>query len=297
VKANLLLLLTAVVWGFAFVAQRMGMESMGPFLFNGIRFLLGSLVLIPVCLKESASFAERDHILRGRYRLFPAVMLGIVLFLGASLQQSGMVFTTAGKAGFITGLYVVLVPVLGMVLKQKVRTFTWIGVGFAAVGLYLLSVTGRFSISRGDLLVLAAAFLWAGHVQIVGHFSGKIPPVFLALVQFGVCSVLSFIVSALVESNSLQGLRQAALPLAYGGLISVGVGYTVQVVAQQWANPTHSAIVLSIESPMAAMGGWMILGETISLKGWIGCVLIFCGMILSQLGNPIPQKQEKTRRT
>jgi drug/metabolite transporter (DMT)-like permease len=296
VKANLLLLLTAVVWGFAFVAQRKGMEFVGPFLFNGMRFLLGCLVLIPMCLKESASLAAKrqEGILRGRSRMIPAVVLGIVLFLGASLQQAGMVFTTAGKAGFITGLYVVLVPVFGVILKQKVRIFTWIGVALAAMGLYLLSVTGRFVISKGDFLILAAAFLWACHVQIVGYYSGKIRPVFLALVQFGVCSILSFTASALVETNTVQGLRQAALPLAYGGLISVGVGYTLQIVAQQWAHPTHAALVLSLESPAAALGGWVVLGETLSLKGWIGCAMMFCGMIFSQIGNPVHEKTDDT---
>jgi drug/metabolite transporter (DMT)-like permease len=209
-------------------------------------------------------------------------LAGLVLFTGASLQQIGIIYTTAGKAGFITGLYVVIVPVLGIFLKQRTAFGTWIGAILAAIGLYFLSVTAEFTIAFGDLLQLIGAFFWAGHVHIIGQFSRKISPIKLAFFQFITCSILSLITAMFVEMISLQKLFQAGIPILYGGILSVGVAYTLQVVAQRDAHPAHAAILLSLEAVFAVVGGWIVLEETLSLRGFFGCTLMLAGMLISQ---------------
>jgi drug/metabolite transporter (DMT)-like permease len=284
-KADALLMVTAMIWGFAFVAQRIGMEHVGPFTFNGVRFALGSLSLLPLLLRGNFRTTSPGH----RQPAEAASLLragsaaGIALFLGASLQQVGLVYTTAGKAGFITGLYVVIVPLLGLFWRQQPDAGTWIGAALAAVGLYLLSVTGTFTIQIGDLLELLGAFFWAGHVLIIGHYSPRIDALRLAFVQYAACSLLSLLAAAAVETVTMEGLIGAAVPIFYGGVLSVGVAYTLQVVAQKDAHPAHAAILLSMEAVFAALGGWMLLEETLSLRGAIGCGLMLAGMLLSQL--------------
>jgi len=285
-KSDALLLVTGIIWGFAFVAQRVGMEYVGPFTFNGIRFALGCLSLIPLLVWQRKA---NDDTGNGSGRIRPVKVLlggglaGLVIFAGASLQQVGLVYTTAGKAGFITGLYVVIVPILGIFWKQQPELGTWIGAALAAVGLYLLSVTEQFTISFGDFLELAGAFFWAAHLLIIGWLSPKTGATRLAFIQFAVCSVLSLIVAFAVETVTVQGLYQAAIPILYGGMLSVGVAYTLQVVAQKHAHPAHAAIILSLESVFAALGGWMMLGETLSVRGIAGCALMLSGMLVSQL--------------
>lgn len=281
-KADLLLLLTSIIWGFAFVAQRVGMNHVGPFLFNGVRFALGSLSLLPILwINHTRGNFSHDPPLKTV--LFGGVLAGAVLFLGASLQQIGLVYTTAGKAGFITGLYVVLVPILGLIfIKQKTALGTWIGAIIAVIGLYLLSVTEHFSMARGDLLVLIGAFFWACHLHIISWFSRKIAPLKLAFLQFVTCSIFSLVTAAFFERNTLQGLVSATIPILYGGVCSVGVAYTLQVVAQRTAHPAHAAIILSLEAVFAAIGGWMLLSETLAFRGLAGCSLMLAGMLLSQ---------------
>ena len=288
VQSDALLLLTAIIWGFAFVAQRVGMEYVGPFTFNGIRFALGSLVLLPFVLrntrsKPTAESLPKSGAERAGMLLLGGGLAGIALFAGASLQQVGLVFTTAGNAGFITGLYVVIVPILGLLFKQRTHFGTWLGALLAAVGLYFLSVTDRFGIAWGDFLVLVGAFFWAVHVLIIGWFSPRLNPLRLALVQFAACSVFSMITAVLLEDITLVGIRQAAIPILYGGALSVGIAYTLQVVAQQNSHPAHAAILLSLEAVFAAVGGWLILAETLSARGLLGCLLMLVGMLLSQL--------------
>ncbi|SMC18217.1 Permease of the drug/metabolite transporter (DMT) superfamily [Desulfacinum hydrothermale DSM 13146] len=292
-KADLLLLLTATLWGFAFVAQRVGMDHIGPFAYNGIRFALGSLSLVPLI-----TYLDRKN---GIHSVHPAhdpswkaawkagLLAGLALFAGASLQQAGLVFTTAGKAGFITGLYVVIVPLLGLFWKQRPPLGTWAGAVLAAVGLYFLSVTEELTMEFGDVLVLAGAFFWAGHVLLLGWMSPRLDPVKLACCQFAVCSVLSLATSMVFEETTLQGIRDATVPILYGGLVSVGIAYTLQVVAQKDAHPAHAAILLSMESAFAALGGWIILSERLELRGLVGCALMLSGMILSQLAEYLPQ--------
>ncbi len=285
-KSDALLMLTATIWGFAFVAQRVGMEYVGPFTFNGVRFALGSLSLVPLMLLKRKNPSAIAALLPPADRQTVAwggALAGLVLFMGASLQQSGLVHTTAGNAGFITGLYVVIVPLLGLFWRQRPDLGTWIGALLAAAGLYLLSVTAAFEIAFGDLLVLVGAFFWAAHVLIIGWLSPRIESIQLACIQFAVCSLLSLITAAALETMTLQGLMGAALPILYGGLLSVGVAYTLQVVAQRDARPAHAAIILSLESVFAALGGWLLLGELLSARALVGCSLMMAGMLLSQL--------------
>lgn len=281
VQADLLLLLVALIWGFGFVAQRAGMDHIGPYTYNGIRFLLGGFCLLPLVLRRPAvPLAERSR----QIPLARAGLLaGIVLFLAATLQQVGLQYTTAGKAGFITGLYVVLVPIIGMAFRQRTNTGTWVGAAAASGGLYLLSVNEALHIEPGDLLELIGALFWAVHVLLLGWLSPRTAPVRLALVQFLVCGVLSLVTGLVLEPFSLEAVRAAAVPILYGGVCSVGAGYTLQVVVQRRAHPAHAAILLSLESPFAALGGWLLLGELLSGRALVGCSLMLAGMLLSQL--------------
>jgi len=285
-KADILLLITAIIWGSAFVAQRVGMEYVGPFTFNGVRFALGSLFLLPFIAatrKGRRSTGESRSSLHPRTIFSASILAGFVLFLGASLQQVGIVYTTAGKAGFITGMYVILVPIIGIYWGQKTSTGTWMGAALAIVGLYLLSVTGDFTISKGDLFVLIGAFFWAGHVLLLGWLSPKMDSLVLASTQFAVCSVLSIITAFSVETVILDNIIQGAIPILYGGLLSVGIAYTLQVVAQRTAHPAHASIILTMEGAFAAIGGWLILNEVLSMRSLVGCGLMLAGMLVSQL--------------
>jgi len=266
----------------AFVAQRAGMEYIGPFTFNAVRFTLGALALgtiVRVREKQPLHRAlPRASVSRG-------IWLGVVLFIASSFQQVGIVYTTAGKAGFITGLYVVLVPLAGTVLlKERHGAQVWIGAALAAVGLYLLSVTGVWRMEKGDLLVLVSALFWTAHVILVGRWAAEHDSLTLAALQFAVVSVLSAAVAAGWETVTAAGLQGALWAILYGGLISVGVGYTLQVVAQQYALPAHAAIILSLESVFAMIGGAAILGEKVGMRGAIGAALMLSGMVVSQIG-------------
>jgi drug/metabolite transporter (DMT)-like permease len=300
-KDDALLLLTAAIWGFAFVAQRAGMEHIQPFTYNGVRFALGSLSLIPLILllrrRSRRKIGAQNPTSKGnrtgedgsaKVWLY-GLLSGSVLFTAASLQQVGIVYTTAGKAGFITGMYVVLVPLSGLLWRQKAGWSRWVGAGLAVVGLYFLSISRGFTIARGDFLVLLSALFWTVHVQLIGWFSPKTDSLVLASIQFGVCSLFSLVVAAGTETIVLQGILRAAVPILYGGLCSVGIAYTLQVVVQKTAHPAHAAIILSLEGAFAVLGGWLILGEMLSLRGMIGCALMLGGMIVSQtslLRNP-----------
>lgn len=285
-KSDFILLAVASIWGMAFVAQRMGMDHVGPFTFNGIRFALGGLSLLPFL---SASVKREKA--RGRTADVPGAaelwlcggITGVVLFAGASLQQVGLVYTTAGKAGFITGLYVIIVPLLGLLRSQKTNTGTWIGAVCAAVGLYFLSVTEAMTISYGDFLELIGAFFFAVHVILIGRFSRRIDTVRLSLIQCLVCCVASLITAVSIETMTVQGIREAALPIVYGGVFSVGIAYSLQIYGQKTSHPAHAAILLSLESLVAALGGWLVLHEILSGRAIFGCILMMGGMIISQI--------------
>ncbi|NOY09463.1 MAG: DMT family transporter [Spirochaetes bacterium] len=280
-KGDGLLLLTASIWGFAFVAQRIGMKYIQPFTFNGVRFALGSLSLLPLWFIKTDSASGKPESGFSILALY-GLLAGSVLFLGVSLQQVGIVYTTAGKAGFITGLYVVLVPLSGLFWGQKPGLSRWLGALLAVTGLYFLSITGNFTISRGDFLVLVSAFFWAAHVQIIGWLSPKVNSVKLASIQFAVCSILSLTAAFIFETVNPAGIVKAAVPIIYGGLFSVGIAYTLQIIAQKTAQPTHAAIIMSLEGVFAVLGGWVILGETLSPRNILGCILMLAGMILAQ---------------
>lgn len=294
-KSDGLLLLTAVIWGFAFVAQRVGMDYVGPFTFTAVRFALGSLVLVPFIIYKrqgNGNQADLSQVGSPNTLIIAGSLAGIALYTAASLQQVGLQYTTAGKAGFITGLYVVIVPILGLTLRQKTNAGTWIGALLAATGLYFLSITEQLTIGYGDLLQVAGAFIWAIHVLIIGWFSPRVDPIKLAFVQFTACSVLSMGTAAVFEEIRLSGILQAGIPILYGGAVSVGIAYTLQVVAQRKAHPAHAAIILSLEAVFAALGGWIILGEVLTPRGLFGCGLMLTGMLLSQLWGLLfkPQK-------
>jgi drug/metabolite transporter (DMT)-like permease len=282
-KADLLLLITAAIWGFAFVAQRMGMDSMGPFTFNAIRFSLGTLILLPLSLIQTRR--GDHHKLKTVFKNYrwPIIITGLVLFGGASLQQIGLVGTTAGKAGFITGLYVILVPLLALFWGSQTHIAHWAGAVLAVVGLYLLSVKTGFQLSPYDLVVFAGAFVWAGHVHLIDRYSDKVGPIQLSIFQFAICGALSAIAAVLFENVVVAGIVDGLWPLLYGGFLSVGLAYTLQVVAQRNANPSHAVIILSLEGAFAALGGWLVLNEILTPRDLVGSVMILGGMLISQI--------------
>nr|WP_321260301.1 DMT family transporter [uncultured Pseudodesulfovibrio sp.] len=295
-RADILLFITAVIWGLAFVAQRVGMDHVGPLTFNGIRFALGALALVPLILYMQKKHSPKTMGVDRKKMFIGGGLLGLALFVGASLQQMGLAgpqlakfgfeATTAGKAGFITGLYVVLVPIFGLFLAQKTGWGTWVGAGLAVVGMYLLSVTSDLSISFGDMLVLVSAVFWAGHVLLVGKLSpglDAVDAIKLSIVQFSACAVLSLIGAVATEEITMTGLIGAAPAIAYGGFLSVGIAYTLQVIAQRDAQPAHAAVLLSLEAVFGVIGGCLMLGEVLSLRAMVGCGLMLAGMLLSQL--------------
>lgn len=283
VKSNLILLLTAAIWGFAFVAQRVGGKYIGAFTFNGVRFALGSISLIPIILFQNKSNKDNFNAADLKKVIGVGIIAGIIIFLGSSFQQMGLVYTGAGKAAFITGLYIVIVPILGIFLKQYIGINSWIGAIIAVIGLYLLCVTDTFSISHGDFLELICAFFFAIHILLIDRFSGKVDAVKLAFFQFLTCSVLSFVAALLFETITLASIYQAIVPILYGGILSSGVAYTLQIVGQKNAEPSQAAIIMSMESVFGTIGGVLILGESFGIKGVLGCLLMLAGMLLAQL--------------
>ncbi|MCP4673733.1 MAG: DMT family transporter [Desulfobacula sp.] len=280
IKSDFILILTATIWGLAFVAQRLGMEHVGPFTFNGIRFALGSLSLLPVIFltRNSTTWKNNTGLIKS------GTIAGIVLFFAISFQQVGLVYTTAGKAGFITGLYVVFVPVFAFLFKQgKTSTATWLGAIFACIGMYLLSVTKDMSMNRGDFLVLLSGICFACHLLVIGKMTNRFNTTWLSLFQCGVCSVLSLIVAAIFETFIISDILSVTIPLIYGGVFSVGIAYSLQIYGQKYSPASHAAIILSLESVVAAIGGWIILNEVLSGRGIFGCTLMFAGMLISQL--------------
>jgi len=284
-KSDMLLLLAAAIWGFAFVAQRVGMDYVGPFTFSAVRFSLGRLVLLPfLFFRKERAFNRLLPAKKERKKIILLqLLLGLLVFGGVSFQQYGLVYTTAGNAGFITGLYVVFVPVIGLILGQRNHFTIWIGVVLALTGLYFLSVKEGFSINFGDYLVLVCALIWSIHVLVVGFVAPKTDPIRTAIIQFSICAFLSWIVAIGFEEIRLQPILDALWPILYGGVMSVGIGYTLQVFAQQKAHPAYASIILSLESVFAVFGGWLILNEAVTGKILLGCCLMLAGMIVVQV--------------
>lgn len=282
-KSNILLLMTAMIWGFAFVAQRLGADLVGAMTFNGVRFALGAVSMIPVILLFGRERPDREGM---KQTVYASLAGGFCLFFASLLQQWGVEITgSAGKAGFITGLYTVLVPVIGVVfLGRRTRLFIWVGAFMAVAGLYLLSMTGAEKAGVGDLVLIAGSIVWALHILVIDHFDTKnIDVLRFAIGQYTVCAVMNLIGALLFEDVTLSGITAAGIPILYGGIGSVGIAYTLQILGQKNADPTAASIILSMESMFSAIGGALILHEKMTPGGYIGCALIFVGIILAQL--------------
>lgn len=296
-RSNLLLLMTAIIWGSAFIAQSKGADVIGPFTFNTVRYALAVVALLPVIYifsrkRNSENTVDLD-IPRAngtKTLIIGGIATGIALFTASSLQQYAMAFTTAAKAGFITTLYVILVPIVGIFLKKKIRPIIWFCALLAVIGLYLLSIKpGTFSISRGDFFVLLCALAFTGHILIIDYFSPKTDGVKLSCIQFVVVSIASFVAMMMTETFVLSEVLDAIIPLLYTGVLSSSVGYTCQIIAQKKADPVISSLILSLESVFAAIFGALILHESMSGREITGCAIMFVAIIIAQL----PEKKNR----
>ena len=285
---SLLLLLTATIWGSAFVAQSVGMEHVGPFTFTFSRSMIGGMVLLPCILllgKWKKGFATKVEWIGG-------ICCGIALCVASNFQQVGMQYTTVGKAGFITALYVVLVPIFGIFMKKRVSRLIWGCVAVSVAGLYLLCIPeGAFVLAFGDLLVLLCAVLFSVHILVIDYFSPKGDGVVISCIQFFTCGILSGIPVLFLENPSVGSMWDAKWAILYAGVLSSGVAYTLQVVAQKNVNPTVASLIMCLESVVAVLAGWMILGEEMSVREIIGCVLMFAAIVVAQL--PVPKKTKE----
>ncbi len=280
-KTDLLMLLTAAIWGSTFVAQQLGMDSVGPFSYTGSRMLIGVLMIAPLWSWRGGPFSSIPvHPSRSLWGA--GLLLGLVLFSAINLQQVGLLGTSVSNAGFITGLYVVLVPVLLRLGGQHVTRQAWIAVALATAGLYFLSVKPGAGIAAGDWLQLGGALLWAVHVLLVGRLARRHDPLRLSVLQYLVAGLLSLAVALAQESITLAGLQQAAGAIAWGGVLSIGVAYTLQAIAQRDAVASHAAVIYSSEGLFSALGGWIMLNEQIGLRGWGGALLLLAAMLLAQ---------------
>ena len=288
IQANLLMLLAAGIWGFAFVAQRVGMETMGPHWFNSLRFFIGVVALVPVVLwigRTKAKTIDQENELKSSNKtlMLGGLAAGFLLFVGATFQQVGLQYTTAGKAGFITGMYIFFVPLIGLFFRMKTGLGTWVGAVVALWGLYLLSINEDFTLSKGDTLQLICAVAFAGHVLMIGYLASKMDTVKLSLIQFFVAGVLAMGLALYSEQLTWEMIASTAVPLLFAGVMSTGIAYTLQTIAQQHAHPSHAAIILSSEGVFAVIGGFLLLNEVLPPKGLLGCGLILAGMLMSQL--------------
>lgn len=304
-RNSILLILTAFIWGVAFVAQSEGGDAVGPYTFNCIRSLIGSAVLLPVIAildkmkltkRRPSTGKERNTLLAG------GISCGVILCIASNLQQMGLYYgTSAGKAGFLTACYILLVPVLGLFLKKKCSLNIWIGVAVTLAGLYLLCMDDSFSIRFSDILLLLCALVFAVHILVIDHFSPLVDGVRMSCIQFFTAGVLSVIPMFFMDmKHSLSGIREWApalttadswIPILYAGILSCGVAYTLQIVGQQGVNPTVASLLLSLESVFSVIAGWVILGEKMGGRELLGCALIFTAVILAQLP-PVKVRQK-----
>ncbi len=295
-RQSVLLLLTAAIWGVAFVAQSVGMDYVGPFTFNTVRSLIGGIVLIPCIVllkrinagsKDTAGAAEHasgDPAGQRKVLLTGGVACGVLLCIASNLQQFGIMYTSVGKSGFITAMYIVLVPVVGIFLKKKAGVKIWCSVAIAVCGLYLLCMTDNgFSIQKGDLLLLLGAVAFSFHILTIDYFSPKVDGVKMSCIQFFTCGILSMVCMFLFEQPQIGAIFQAWMPIVYAGVMSCGVAYTLQIVGQKGMNPTVASLILSTESVISVIAGWLILHQKLSGRELLGCVLMFAAIILVQL--------------
>ncbi len=276
------MLTAAFIWGVAFVAQRVSLDHIGALTFNGLRFAIGALSLVPLTFLFKPSGLSRQQA-SWKGALVPGLIAGVILFTAAGLQQVGLKWTTAGKAAFLTGFYILLVPFFGFFLKRRPHVGVWIGAGLALVGLYFLSITAEFTMGFGDALQLVGALFWTAHILVIDRFSPRLDPLKLSIVQFSVCSVLSLAWGLPSEPFSGAGLQAGLIPLLYAGFGSVGIAYTLQVVGQRGIAPGPAALILSLETVFAALGGGLLLGEQLGPRELLGCALMLAGMVAAQV--------------
>lgn len=293
IKSSLILLLTATIWGVAFVAQSVGMEYIGPFTFNAIRCVLGGLVLIPVILvlkKKKETGAENQEKEDKKTLWAGGIACGVILCIASNLQQFGIMEASVGKSGFFTALYIVMIPVIGIFIGKRPGIKLWFCVALAVVGMYLLCMKdGSFTIERADIMLLLCALAFSFHILVVDYFSPKVDSVKMSCIQFFVCGVLSAVGMLFTETPDISNIQAAWLPLLYAGLLSCGVGYTLQIVGQKGINPVIASLIMSLESVISALAGWVILGQVLSPKEILGCVLMFVAIIITQI--PIGNKK------
>jgi drug/metabolite transporter (DMT)-like permease len=275
--SHALLIVVAIIWGFAFVAQTTGMEHLGPHSFNAARFLLGALSLIPLWL-----ILGKHKLPLNKDLFIGGLVAGTVMFGGFSFQQIGLQYTTAGNAGFITGMYIVMVPIVGVVLGHATNMKTWSGVLLALAGLYALSVSDDLTINKGDAMELIGAFFWTAHVLILGWLCRKVDAISLSILQFFVAAILAAIVMLIVEEPTLVQFELAMWPLLYAGVASSGIAFTLQIIAQRQVEPSVTALILSTEAVFAVIGGWLLLNEQLTSNQLTGCALMLTGMLISQ---------------
>lgn len=295
VKGASLLFIAALFWGTTFVAQSLGMDYVGPFTYLWARSIVGGIVLIPIALiyqrYSSNDHIDQDHLEESklahqRHLIFGGIICGIVLFAASAFQQFGMLYTSVGKTGFITALYIVIVPIMGIFLKKKCGLNVWISVLIAIVGLYLLCVNGSFRISKGDALIFVCSILFATHIVVIDHFSPKVNGVFLSCIQFWICGIFSGIAMLLLEKPTTASIIQAAGAILYAGVFSSGVAFTCQIVGQKHVKPAIAALIMSLESVVSVLAGWLVLKETLTIRELIGCVIMFCAIIFAQIQLP-----------
>ena len=284
-KNALMLLLTACIWGVAFVAQSVGMDYVGPFTFNAVRNLIGAVTLLPciALLNRWSRGGEEKKPQDNKTLVIGGICCGICLFFGSSLQQVGIQYTTAGKAGFITAFYIVLVPVLGIFLKKKTGLKVWLAVVIALAGLYFLCMKESMTVGKGDLYVFIGALAFAGHILVIDYFAPRTDGVKMSCIQFFVCSILCGICMIFTETPTWGGIMAAWLPILYAGVLSCGVAYTLQIIGQKDMNPTIASLILSLESCISVLAGWILLGEVLTVREFAGCILMFVAIVLAQL--------------
>lgn len=295
IRNAVLLAVAALIWGIAFVAQSVAMDYIGPFTYNGIRSLIGGIVLIPVILISDANKKKRgEYVKLGKKEkknlIVGGVLCGICICVASNLQQAGIVGTDAGKAGFITALYIVIVPILGIFFKRKVSPVIWACVAVATAGMYFLCVSDKMSLSSSDLLVLMCAVAFSVHILVIDHYSPLADGVKLSCIQFFVCGIITSILMFIFEKPDINAILSAYIPILYAGVLSCGVAYTLQIVGQKGLNPTVASLILSVESVFSVFAGWIILGQTLTGREIFGCALMFAAIIFAQL--PIGKKKK-----
>lgn len=283
IRSGLLLLLTAIIWGVAFVAQSVGMNYIEPFTFNGVRSIIGGFVLLPfLSIRERMLWEQKNRTSKKTTQL-GGICCGICLCIASNLQQMALQYVAVGKAGFLTACYIVIVPVLGLFLKKKCNSYIWCSVGMGLVGLYFLCVQGEFVLEWADGLLLLSALLFAVHILVIDYFSPLVDGVKMACIQFFVCGILSFSLAVILEQPQVSQILAAWLPILYAGVLSCGVAYTLQIVGQRGMNPTIASLILSLESVVSVLAGWILLGQKLALREILGCIILFAAIILAQL--------------